>query len=173
LEKILLLPKVIEILNILLQDGFYEGMGVPKITHPKIWPLTLFLSLNIDLTFHWSKNNTKLFKTLQSLKDTPKDPLALSLNYPKTLVEQVLYLRLLEGKYTLEELESHLEHLANYDVPKFPLKGSDIIDLGVPEGEFLGKILQKTLKVWEENPELCHQGCLHVASHIIKSKTSD
>lgn len=57
-------------------------------------------------------------------------------------------------KQALEPSESYQKMLSlaqNWQIPTFPLKGDDLIELGIAEGRELGQILKKLEKSWEES----------------------
>jgi poly(A) polymerase len=166
LEKIIKLKRRFEILTLLAQDKFYEGMNIssnlPILQNPS--SITTFASMNLNIQFNWSKKESQLFDQLLKLRKNTQTPLRLNLHHSKELIMQIIALRFLDGIYTYEQYQEHQEKLSKYTTPIFPLKGSDLIKRGIPEGKEIGQTLKKVKRIWEEASDtMSDASCLELA----------
>ncbi len=71
-----------------------------------------------------------------------------------TLMIPIIWAKLSLGKETnkryVQEFSKIFKLLRSWEIPKFPLKGDDIIHLGIAEGEKIGALLKKSEDYWEK-----------------------
>lgn len=174
-SKILMLNKRFEVLTLLKEDNFSNMMHIcPNLKHLEqdndISPLTIFASTGIDLKLNWSKKEAGFFKTLLKLKQQTtalqREGL-LNMGFSKFLVKQLIYLRFLNEDYRYDELRDILKTIDLYTVPEFPIKGGDLLTLGIPEGRKFGEILEKIRGYWESDPgNIGYEKCLEMAKNL-------
>ena len=54
-----------------------------------------------------------------------------------------------ESKQTNDKFRNFLKFIEDWQIPEFPLRGSDIMALGIKEGKEIGKTLRKAEEYWE------------------------
>lgn len=134
----------------------------------------LCLSLSLDPLkeqerFKFSKQDKNYFKLLNTLLENRHlSDATLLYHYPLSLVRDC---RLIETTLTKEDskLTSLISFLKTWKKPYFPLKGEDLIRLGIPESPQIGKYLYEIEKWWiEKNFLPTHFDCLEEVVRRIK-----
>lgn len=104
-----------------------------------------------ELAERWklSSADHKYLKMAKQDADFSNPKIALRRLGPEKFIDTVL-LTAAEGKlnYNVEEM---IEFAQNWQIPKFPIVGKDVLALGLTEGKAIGQILVRLEHYWEAN----------------------
>jgi poly(A) polymerase len=171
--KLLLAPKAKETLEILYRNNFLEIISdiknedfeianfENKIIHNPILALAIILKFSentikkIATKWHISKKERKLLTSLsQSLQADFEDKYQVN-NLIRTKGKDEFFDCLVLNKFKKRINEKQYINLSEYAqnlvIPEFPLKASDLMAMGVPQGKKLGELLSEAEKIWEKS----------------------
>lgn len=100
---------------------------------------------------HWrmSKEHGMVLKLLKEEIDT-SDPKIIMRRVGKERFNDIAYLQEARGKLGAD-LKEVLEFAKNWQIPRFPIYGNDVISMGVKEGKKIGQVLMELEQYWERH----------------------
>ena len=145
MQKILTSPNVVEVLTWMGKTGVTEHIGLSVVDTPKVHdnPIAALAAITNDrnLASHWkfSNNENALFNYLLTHKNTVLD---------QAKAEELI---------TDGDNSEHVQALAAmqgvtikpFDQTEFPVRGQDLINIGMPAGPEIGQTLEKLRQAWK------------------------
>lgn len=103
------------------------------------------------LVQHWnmSKENGSVLKLLREEIDT-SDPKVIMRRVGKERFRDIAYLEAARGRLGAD-LKDVLDFADSWQIPRFPIYGNDVINMGVKEGKKIGMVLAELERYWERN----------------------
>ncbi len=134
----------------------------------------LFILSNMEFEasefFIFSKKQRKfrsnMQKSYQFIVKTEEKWLQAAYFYGKKETRMALQVLSSQG---FEACDVYLRELKTLDVPVFPVKGADVMALGVPTGPQVGNILKKVEDYWLKNDFCDYELCLEYLAQIINN----
>ncbi len=134
----------------------YDLLDINPLNRLAIIVANVECAVKISVDWKLSKNDTAYFCTLVDNSYNPDFDYAENMKLIRKLGKSLFFDKLLlkwagENNPNKADYLDMIEFFTNWKIPKLPVRGKDIIDMGIGEGQEIGKILQKAENYWESN----------------------